>query len=143
MPAAAESAFRASSEELPDRRRTQLILRQEALGARSLQGRAELVYASAGAEQDLRRISIGRQLGRQRDPIAVGKLDVEQHGVRQQLAERPARRVDTGGLADDLEATRLQQPTRAGPEARVVIDDQDSPAHGADCRAWRDAFPYG
>ena len=63
-------------------------------------------------------------------PVDVGKPHVQQDDVRLQLARRAQRVGAVGGLAHDLVALVLEQPSRAGPEAGVVVDDQHGRRHG-------------
>ena len=59
----------------------------------------------------------------------IGKLDVEQNEVGVKASCRLHCADPVLGLADDLVSLGLEQRSRARPEARVVVDDEDCHAH--------------
>src|SRR3954454_23249571 len=52
-------------------------------------------------------------------------MDVEQHDLRAEQRCGIETRGTVGGLADDVEALRLEQRRSLCPEARMVVDDQN------------------
>ena len=71
------------------------------------------------------------------EAVDVGQLDVEQDDVRMQGAGGLEGGLAVHRLADHLVAVGLQQRPGAGPEAGVVVDDED-----ARCHASRLPSPY-
>src|SRR5262249_9211080 len=55
---------------------------------------------------------------------AAGQVHVEEYDVRVQVGDRGDRLVDVRGLADDVDRG-AELGADAGPEHRVVVDDQD------------------
>ena len=66
-----------------------------------------------------------------REAVDVGQLHVEQHERRLERARGGERGGAVVRLADDLEAVGVEQRAGEGAEVRVVVDDQDAPAHAA------------
>ena len=63
------------------------------------------------------------------EPVDVGELHVEQDDVGAQLMHPVERRHTVLRLAHDDVALELEQPARGGPEARVVVDDENGCSH--------------
>ena len=63
------------------------------------------------------------------EAVDVRQLDVEQHEVGPQAARLGDAGGAVGGLADDVEALRLQQHARARTKGGVVVDDEDGQSH--------------
>jgi hypothetical protein len=58
-------------------------------------------------------------------PARIGETDVEQDRVRPQVEGRLHGRTAVGGLAEHDEAGALEESPDLGPEARMVVDDED------------------
>ena len=91
-------------------------------GPRSARSRLE-VSTIAGPDP------LARQAGGDLDSVDVRELNVEQHHVRAQLLYGAQRGLAVLGLADHVEALRLEQHAGARPEARVIVDDENGPGH--------------
>ena len=70
-----------------------------------------------------------RRALRDLEAVDVGQLDVQQDDVRQQRAGAGHGGHAVDRLADHLVAVGLQQRPGAGPEAGVVVDDEDARCH--------------
>jgi hypothetical protein len=62
------------------------------------------------------------------EPVRPGELDVEQNQEGGGGGRRPERRVAVRRL-EHVESAGFEQLSRARPEARVVVDDQDGHGH--------------
>ena len=86
---------------------------------------------AARRQHDRRRVLVAGQLLADREAVDVGELDVEQHERRLERARGGERGGAVVRLADDLEAVGVEERAGEGAEVRVVVDDQDAPAHAA------------
>ena len=92
-----------------------------------LVARRGTVFARLAArrqDDERRRPVDGERLG-DLEALDVGQPDVEQHELRPQGAGGGQAGRPVAGLADDLEAVRLQHGARLDAEAGVVVDDED------------------
>src|SRR5262249_30572551 len=60
---------------------------------------------------------------------AVGEVDVEEDDVRVELVDERHRLGDRPGFADDVDPV-AELAADAGPEERVVVDEDDAQCHG-------------
>ena len=114
--------------------------------ARARPDRSDLDRKPRGAVRDRELVVVQRVARRDQDDVDAGLLpadpprdleaadvrqaDVEQDEVGSQLAGGGQRGRAVGGLADDGPAVALQRAARHGPEAGVVVDDEDGAGHG-------------
>jgi hypothetical protein len=69
-------------------------------------------------------------LTRDREPVEVGQLDVEEDHLGAQLRGQPDCRTPVGGLADDVEALLGEHVAGPRPEPVMVVDDEEAPHSG-------------
>ena len=84
-----------------------------------------IVSDSTAAGHSFRRVYVPGD----REPVDVGQLNVEHHDVRPESLHLRKRLLADRGLSHDVEALHLEQRTRRGAEARMVVDDQHRRAH--------------
>ena len=119
-------AWRTSSfEKRQESRPRQLGFRNEPSRPAALDERPEVGAVAARDEDDRRPAAAVRQAGGNLEAVDVRKLDVEEHELRRELGGSSKRGRTVLGLADHLEALGLEQCPGIGPEARVVVDDQN------------------
>ena len=69
------------------------------------------------------------KLPSERDSIVVAKLDVNERDVRLKRSDSVERLAGCGGLADNLDPLRPEQPGGRGEELRAVVDQQPARIH--------------
>ena len=82
------------------------------------------------------------QPGGDLEAVEIWQLHVEQHEVGLELLRRRDGRLTVAGLADHVEALGFEQSPRAGPERRMVVDDQDA-HHGTHSQRASGSGTYG
>src|SRR6266540_772120 len=119
----------ASRQKCGERGAGQLSLRDEAPGAAALDAPRVVLPVAAGRQHDSRPLVHLAQSLRDLESVEVGELNVEQNQVGVQLCDGPNRALPVLRLADHLIPLGLQQRPCAGPEAGMVVDDQNCHAH--------------
>ena len=105
-------------------------LRDEPARSARLDQRAEVHGIAARREHDRRRVEIAA-LDADVEAGHVRELDVEEHDVGAEAAQRREAGCAVHGLADDREPVRLENRACRGAKARVVVDDEHSVRHGS------------
>ena len=98
---------------------------------RSVAFHTEIMRAAARNEKDRRRCRQGLEHPAHLEAAHVGEHHVQQDQIRSELLGRLPRGAPVDSFADDDEARLLEQPPAQPAEARMVVDDQDRPAHAA------------
>ena len=81
---------------------------------------------TARGEDHERRIRAVEKRFGDREPVDVGKLDIEEHHVWRAARGGCQRFVTGAGLSDDLKAGRVQQRPRRAAKLGVVVDYQNA-----------------
>ena len=68
------------------------------------------------------------------ESVEIGQLDVEKNEVGLELTSKLKSLGRVLGLADDLVSLGLQERSRAGPKAGVVVDDENCHTHSLAAR---------
>src|SRR5215217_2254513 len=114
------------------RRRLLIARSKEGLQGRpgELRLRDEAAHpVAAGGQHDRGRAAVLGQARGHLEAVDVGQLHVEQHHIRVEARHGVEGAQPVLRLADHVEALALEQHPGAGPEARVVVDDEDGGGH--------------
>src|SRR5215208_911276 len=107
----------------------ELRLRDEAAHPVASGEEPEVFHVAAGGQHDRGRAAVLGQARGHLEAVDVGQLHVEQHHVRVEARHGVEGAQPVLRLADHVEALALEQHPGAGPEARVVVDDEDGGGH--------------